>query len=90
MHVGPHTHGEGCTGRARGRSEQRASGVSKNIGVFCGYMPVLGLSRGGECASPSQCGSRDRAVQRPPSRATASATCGYLFEFPADESTSRL
>ena len=42
----PHTHGEGCTRRARGRSEQRASDASKNIGVFCGYTLVSGLSRG--------------------------------------------
>ena len=45
----PHTHGEGCTRRARGRSEQRASDVSKNIGVFCGYALVAGLSRGYTC-----------------------------------------
>ena len=31
IHVWPHTHGEGCTRRARGRSEQRANDVSKNI-----------------------------------------------------------
>ena len=42
----PHTHGEGCTRRARGRSEQRATDASKNIGVFCGYTLVSGLSRG--------------------------------------------
>lgn len=49
IHVWPHTHGEGCTRRARGRSEQRASDVSKNIGVFCGYTLVSGLSRGYTC-----------------------------------------
>jgi len=43
------THGEGCTRRARGRSEQRANDVSKNIGVFCGYALVAGLSRGYTC-----------------------------------------
>jgi hypothetical protein len=40
----PHTHGEGCTRRARGRSEQRATDVSKNIGVFCGYALVSAVS----------------------------------------------
>ena len=49
IHVWPHTHGEGCTRRARGRSEQRANDVSKNIGVFCGYALVAGLSRGYTC-----------------------------------------
>lgn len=39
----PHTHGEGCTRRARGRSEQRATYVSKNIGIFCGCTLVAGL-----------------------------------------------
>jgi hypothetical protein len=42
----PHTHGEGCTRRARGRSEQRATDASKNIGVLCGYTLVSRLSRG--------------------------------------------
>jgi hypothetical protein len=46
IHVWPHTHGEGYTRRARGRSEQRANDVSKNIGVFCGYALVAGPSRG--------------------------------------------
>ena len=51
IHVWPHTdtHGEGCTQctrRARGRSEQRATDASKNIGVFCGHTLVSGLSRG--------------------------------------------
>ena len=32
----PHTHGEGWTRRARGRSEQGAIYVSKNIGIFAG------------------------------------------------------
>jgi len=45
----PHAHGEGCTRRARGRSEQRATDASKNIGVFCGYTLVSGLSRGYTC-----------------------------------------
>jgi hypothetical protein len=49
IHVWPHMHGEGCTRRARGRSEQRANDVSKNIGVFCGYALVAGLSRGYTC-----------------------------------------
>ena len=35
--------------RARGRSEQRATDASKNIGVFCGYALVAGLSRGYTC-----------------------------------------
>ena len=45
----PHAHGEGCTRRARGRSEQRATDASKSIGVFCGYALVAGLSRGYTC-----------------------------------------
>ena len=45
----PHTHGEGCTRRASGRSEQRAADASKSIGVFCGYALVAGLSRGYTC-----------------------------------------
>ena len=49
IHVWPHTHGEGYTRRARGRSEQRANDVSKNIGVFCGYALVAGPSRGYTC-----------------------------------------
>ena len=35
--------GAGCTRRARGRSEQRATYVSKNIGIFCGCTLVAGL-----------------------------------------------
>jgi hypothetical protein len=46
--------GEGCTRRAGGRSEQRATDASKNIGVFCGYTLVSGLSRGYTCV----CGQR--------------------------------
>ena len=47
IHVAAHARGgAGCTRRARGRSEQRAPDVSKNIGVFCGYALVAGLSRG--------------------------------------------
>ena len=46
IHVAAHARGEGCTRRARGRSEQRANDVSKNIGVFCGYTLVRGLPRG--------------------------------------------
>ena len=50
IHVAAHRmHGEGCTRRARGRSEQRATDASKNIGVFCGYALVAGLSRGYTC-----------------------------------------
>ena len=49
IHVWPHMHGEGCMGRARGRSEQRAADASKSIGVFCGYALVAGLSRGYTC-----------------------------------------
>ena len=35
--------------RERSHSEQRATDASKNIGVFCGYALVAGLSRGYTC-----------------------------------------
>ena len=60
IHVAAHRmHGEGCTRRARGRSEQRATDASKNIGVFCGYALVAGLSRGYTCI----CGSGGLAAR---------------------------
>ena len=47
IHVAAHARGgAGCTRRARGRSEQRATDALKNIGVFCEYALVAGLSRG--------------------------------------------